>query len=268
MKWPSELIGSYTASGLVHLMVLVAAHSWWNSAPQVWPARAGVNATAAVAAQEFVVVEEAIEVEETPLIAPVAITAGSPSTTQAAEVLDSPGSWEPAQAPPQGVRQNVAALVEAVSLSQEPHAVRALEMVRSETGGQTGPSQIESPPRVITRSGANPPPSTESRVSLESMFSAGELRKSMPQPLYNPPPEYPPALLAVGREGVVVVRVRITATGTVADCRIERSSGEPAFDEAALNAVREWRFEPAIRFGTAVPTEILYPIRFQYLAAP
>ena len=59
-----------------------------------------------------------------------------------------------------------------------------------------------------------------------------------------------------------MVSVRILADGSVADARIERSSGNQALDAAALEVVRQWQFHPAQQDGKAVDGSSLVPVRF------
>jgi periplasmic protein TonB len=76
-------------------------------------------------------------------------------------------------------------------------------------------------------------------------------------------PEFPPALKAQGIEGDVTVRVDIAADGAVTSVTIVRSSGYPAFDDAAKRAAASERFAPAIRDGTPVPFSLSYSYRFR-----
>lgn len=69
---------------------------------------------------------------------------------------------------------------------------------------------------------------------------------------YGPPPPYPAASKHKKETGTVVVRVVISEQGTVTDASIRQSSGFSALDEAALNAVRRYRFSPTIRDGRPV----------------
>jgi TonB family protein len=57
-------------------------------------------------------------------------------------------------------------------------------------------------------------------------------------------PPHPPGAI---NPGVVLVEVRVNAEGGVADATIRMSS--PAFDSAALNASRQWKFRPAKSHG-------------------
>lgn len=80
----------------------------------------------------------------------------------------------------------------------------------------------------------------------------------------NERPAYPPAALRRREAGEVVVRVAIGADGRPLSASIERSSGHPLLDDAALAKVlRDWRFAPAMRGGVAVAGSALVPFSFQ-----
>lgn len=76
------------------------------------------------------------------------------------------------------------------------------------------------------------------------------------------PPNYPADALAEGKEGTVVVRIDIDAQGAVTAAQVERSAGDPRLDNAALAAVKTWRFNPEIRNGKAVSSRVRVPIMF------
>lgn len=80
--------------------------------------------------------------------------------------------------------------------------------------------------------------------------------------LNNPPPVYPPASRRLGEAGRVVLRVFVRADGTPAEVAINHSSGSARLDQAALEAVRNWRFVPARRGDTPVPAPVLVPVSF------
>ncbi|MDN5870650.1 MAG: energy transducer TonB [Nitrococcus sp.] len=71
-------------------------------------------------------------------------------------------------------------------------------------------------------------------------------------PLVRIPPQYPRRALFAGIEGWVVVQLTITETGQVTNATVVDSEPSGVFEEAALNAVRRWRFKPAIEDGIAV----------------
>jgi TonB family protein len=84
---------------------------------------------------------------------------------------------------------------------------------------------------------------------------------SHPRVITKVPPVYPPSEREAGRQGIVVLALRVDRQGTVGDARVVKSLG-PAFDEAALTAVRQWRFEPVRRDGRAVDSELNITINF------
>lgn len=84
-----------------------------------------------------------------------------------------------------------------------------------------------------------------------------------PSYLRNPHPAYPEAARAAKQQGVVLLRVGVTAQGAVGNVRIVRSSGFPLLDERARSTVAErWSFRPAKAGGVAVASEVSIPIRF------
>src|SRR5688572_4198484 len=89
-----------------------------------------------------------------------------------------------------------------------------------------------------------------------------------PQPNVTPPqvlehvdPAYPRSMLARAVDTTVVVAVVVERDGSVSDATIAESGGAE-FDEVALAAVKQWRFAPAMRGGTAVRARIRVPFHF------
>jgi len=78
----------------------------------------------------------------------------------------------------------------------------------------------------------------------------------------NPTPTYPASAARRGRQGVVLVRMEIDTRGKVAHVGVERSSGHPDLDRAALDAARRWTFRPARRGNQPVAITVLKPFRF------
>jgi protein TonB len=64
-----------------------------------------------------------------------------------------------------------------------------------------------------------------------------------------------------------VLLVAVGADGECRDVRIEETSGTPSLDEAAVAAVRRWRFTPARHTGKAVEATIRVPVAFRLTAA-
>ena len=85
----------------------------------------------------------------------------------------------------------------------------------------------------------------------------------MPRYRENRPPVYPGAARQRGYEGDVLIAAEVRADGRIGSVRIKRSSGYAALDNAALEAVKIWRFEPARRMGAALDAWVEIPIRFK-----
>ena len=79
----------------------------------------------------------------------------------------------------------------------------------------------------------------------------------------NRKPVYPELARRRGQQGVVELLAHVDEQGRITDLRVQRSSGFPLLDEAALKGVRAWTFIPATRNGTAVKGTALVPVAFE-----
>lgn len=80
---------------------------------------------------------------------------------------------------------------------------------------------------------------------------------------YQIPPTYPEAARRMGVEGATFLKVRIREDGLVGEVLVTRSAGHALLDQAAVEAVRRWRFEPARRGAEPVAVWVSLPIRFR-----
>jgi periplasmic protein TonB len=76
-------------------------------------------------------------------------------------------------------------------------------------------------------------------------------------------PDYPPAAFRNGEEGTVIVRVDVDASGTPTNVDVAKRSGSRELDRAALEAVRKWRFNPAMKDGKPVASAAEVPVEFR-----
>lgn len=74
-------------------------------------------------------------------------------------------------------------------------------------------------------------------------------------------PVYPEAARQAGVEGVVILSVKTDEFGQVADTMILRSI--PLLDQAAIDAVKQWVYEPYVKDGKAQPIVFTVTVRFQ-----
>jgi protein TonB len=80
--------------------------------------------------------------------------------------------------------------------------------------------------------------------------------------LNNPAPDYPALSRRLGEQGKVLLHVQVTADGAAASVSLQASSGSSRLDEAALSAVKQWRFVPAKRGGQTVRASVVVPVSF------
>ncbi|HEX5339160.1 MAG TPA: energy transducer TonB [Gallionella sp.] len=80
--------------------------------------------------------------------------------------------------------------------------------------------------------------------------------------LRNPPPAYPMTARRMGWQGRVVLSVEVLSTGLPGQISVQQSSGHEVLDNAALQAVRGWRFVAARQGGQVVARQVLVPIPF------
>ena len=95
----------------------------------------------------------------------------------------------------------------------------------------------------------------------EQIFSLTDLDQP-PRVLVQPAPEYPAALRKQKLDGTVYVLFMVDRTGRV-DNPIVQKSTNPAFEPAALQAVKRWKFESGKRNGQAVVFRMRVPITFK-----
>lgn len=78
----------------------------------------------------------------------------------------------------------------------------------------------------------------------------------------NPAPPYPPISRRIGEQGKVLMRVVVNTNGEAESVKIENSSGSSRLDEAAMEAVKKWRFVPAKKNKVPFTASVLVPIKF------
>ena len=83
-----------------------------------------------------------------------------------------------------------------------------------------------------------------------------------PQVVSRTQPEYPRAALRAGISGEVLLQIEVRADGRPGEVSVLSGSRNRSLDRAAVRAVRQWRFEPALRDGVAVPGTVKQSIRF------
>jgi periplasmic protein TonB len=87
---------------------------------------------------------------------------------------------------------------------------------------------------------------------------------SLARPLggYQLLPRYPESARRQGITGTTQLLFEVLANGTVGAVQVERSAGHPDLDQAAAEAIKKWRFEPARRGNQPVAVWLRMPVRF------
>lgn len=93
----------------------------------------------------------------------------------------------------------------------------------------------------------------------EELFRMTDLDQK-PRCIYQPGPQYDPKVRKHA-PGKAIVKFIVDERGSVQSPKID-SSSDPVFDRPAINAVKQWRFEPGKRAGKAVPYPMKITISF------
>ncbi len=103
------------------------------------------------------------------------------------------------------------------------------------------------------------------RAKLLEKFAQGAVKAegdiNPPKLIKEVAPVYPEAARSAGVQGVVILSVRSDESGRVQDTMVLRSI--PLLDQAAIDSVRQWVYEPMIIDGKAVPVVFTVTVRFQ-----
>jgi protein TonB len=73
-------------------------------------------------------------------------------------------------------------------------------------------------------------------------------------------PVYPPIAQSARVQGVVILELTLDTQGFVTDARILRSI--PLLDQAAIDAVRQWQYQPTLLDGVPVPIILTATVQF------
>jgi len=122
------------------------------------------------------------------------------------------------------------------------------------------PDELPPPPPIDFSKAARPDQEVGSALPIfdREMDLAGGLDLGAPPsdtdiiPLVRVVPQYPATAQSRGIEGWVQVEFTITAAGTVRDPIVIAAEPARIFDQAALRAIRKWKYNPKVEDGKAV----------------
>jgi protein TonB len=100
-----------------------------------------------------------------------------------------------------------------------------------------------------------------SQCETEPYVAAPECGIEPPEPIEKPPLSYPNRMRRRGRLGVVMLAAIIRKDGTADVASVVRSP-DPQFSDAAVEAVRTWRYRPARKDGNPVDCHFVVFVEF------
>jgi protein TonB len=125
-----------------------------------------------------------------------------------------------------------------------------------EIGGDSAVTPQPSDTSGGTSTSAPPP-------SVAAALPNGVTQMAIPRGGYQVRPAYPSSARRLGIQGLTTLRVFVAADGRVGEVVVQESAGHPDLDEAAADAVKRWRFEPARRGAEPVGVWVLLPVQFR-----
>ena len=169
----------------------------------------------------------------------------------------SPTPDPPRQAPPSAPASEVpaAAPLEAPpSIEAEPATLQAAVSEGAAGGAEAG----------VVAGGTGSGPSVEAAKAPQDNgpYRVGN-GIARPRKIYDVKPVYPQPAMASQVGGSVVIEATIGADGKVRDARVLRSIA--VLDQAALDAVRQWEYEPSRLNGVAVAVVLVIVVTFSLL---
>ena len=153
---------------------------------------------------------------------------------------------EPEQPPPELLPPEPPP-VEQVITTAEPEPVRPVATPPPVPKPKPRPTAAPKPKKAAP---AAQPPASRTTV------------KARPDYSHNPPPRYPEMARRKGWEGSVMVRAHVSAAGRVTSVSLQRGSSYGVLNQAALAAVKSWRFRPGSIGGQAADTIVEVPVNF------
>ena len=229
---PAVVIASIACHGVVFLGAL----SFSLAAPGLLPAPRA--ALAFVDEQRHV---RLTDIVLPPPPRPVARHADATETPSLRPVIEDPIDVAPVIAP--------AGIVPETDRDSAPSVTRPSALSRIEGASGTG-----NPGFSVGRIEQIVVPTLQAAVRLHSGIQA-------PLKLVNTDPVYPALARSARVQGVVILEAVIDRSGRVESIQVIRSI--PMLDQAAVAAVRQWRYTPALLNGSPVPVIITITVNFK-----
>jgi protein TonB len=185
-------------------------------------------------------------VQAKPLMMEVSLVASPKQEPHAAP----PAPPKPPEPPkPKPKKKTVAKKKPVMKKPMQKEAVAIPKPQAAETAAPESPPAPPAPPTPPVKHAA-PPAETFTEANFRANYG------------FNPKPDYPRLARNRGWEGQVLLKVQVSAAGLSESVDIHRSSGHDILDESAVEAVKKWKFIPAMRGSMPVASSVIVPIIF------
>lgn len=148
--------------------------------------------------------------------------------------------------------------VEVQLIEEKPDPVPQVQAEQVLTAEPQSPAKVS-----IKKEEPKPLPKIEKAKPVPIVPQAGAVRKEAEAYLDNPAPIYPEKARLRGWEGLVILSVIVNEHGHSAQVYLQTSSGHEILDEAAMKAVKNWRFKPAGVGSVTFSSTVRIPVRFK-----
>ena len=213
----------------VHVLAALALVSYFHFAPEP-----GTLPTLDLSSVDLSFAEQD---DETAAVAPSLPSEAHPAPPKPPEMTEPPPVEETRALPP------------------EPSSARLIEPK------ETRPT-METPTRTEERR-REPQPQQSASVAAPAVAPRQARVEAPARPKRTIRPEYPKGARQRGEQGVVVLEIQVSETGTAVEVKVVGSSGFAELDEAAVKAARAAKFTPAKAGGKPVSSVARLPLAFR-----
>ncbi len=161
--------------------------------------------------------------------------------------------------PPQFAVDKGAGSIEVNLVAAPSEVTPQVEVVKAPVEVKSDFTQKEAVKPVIEKETIS---KTTGKEQMTVQSTGGAITEAKPDYLKNPAPVYPESARRRGYEGTVFLIAQVNKDGYAEQVEIETSSGHSSLDEAALKAVKTWRFRPALLGSIPVSSSVRVPVRF------
>ena len=176
---------------------------------------------------------------------------------------------EKPEASGKGVQEVAQTPVSGDADSREGMDVYAEEAIKDQVEGTVSPTSVQADSRE--KHTATPQTATADSLSASADADTSDVLdfnrvETMPEVLHDVDPVYPEIAKNAGLNDKVFLKFMVNVDGSVSNVSVV--SGVNIFRQPAIDALSQWRFEPAKHKGKAVPVWMVLPIAFRLPESP